>query len=85
VERTPGFESPEAAALAGWRDASGAELRIISTEVIGERAEVVIAYGADDRDRDYAYFIRRGGRWHPAVQGSGPSHRWWDPSFLDWG
>jgi hypothetical protein len=46
---------------------------------------VVIAYGADDRDRDYAYFTRRGGRWHPAVQGSGPSHRWWDPSFLDWG
>jgi hypothetical protein len=74
-------ESPEEAALAGWPDASG--VRVVSTSVVENRAEVVL-----DTDPDYRYWVycvKRHGRWHESVSGNAATEGWEDPTILDWG
>jgi hypothetical protein len=79
-----GFDSPDDAALAGWQEFPGARARVVSSRIINDRAEVVVAVGADPGYLDYAYFVRRDGRWFGAVSGNAPTHRWWDKSYLEW-
>ena len=81
----PGFSTPEAAALAAWSESPGARARVAATQIIGDRAEVVVEVGDDPAHREYAYVVLRDGRWHESVSGSGPTDRWWDPAHLDWG
>jgi hypothetical protein len=84
VQPDEGFDSPEDAALTHWRESPGAQARAVSSQVIHDRAEVVIEVGDDPGYRDDAYFVRRDGRWLEAVSGSAPPHRWWDRTYLDW-
>ena len=79
-----GFETPEQGAMDSWSDSPGARARIASAEIIGDRAEVVVELGDRPDYLEYAYFIRREGRWHRTVSGSGPTERWWDDTFLHW-
>jgi hypothetical protein len=67
-----GYDSPEDAALAGWDSTPSAHAHIISVEVVGDRAQVVIATEGDpDGDHDWAYCVRQERRWHEALSGSG--------------
>jgi hypothetical protein len=79
-----GFETPEQAAMDTWRASPGARASIASTQIIGDRAEVVVRLGDRPDHLEYAYFIRRDGHWHETVSGSGPTDRWWDDTFLLW-
>jgi hypothetical protein len=81
---TGGFDTPEQGALDSWSASPGARASITSAEIIGDRAEVVVELGDHPDQVEYAYFIRREGRWHRTVSGSGPSERWWDDTFLHW-
>jgi hypothetical protein len=77
----PGFDSPEEAALAGWPEAAG--VQVVSTSVVGNRAEVVL-----DTNPDYRYWVycvKRDGRWEESVSGNGPTEGWHDPNFIHWG
>jgi hypothetical protein len=71
-----GFETPNQGALASWSASPEARASIASTEIIGDRAQ--------PDHLEYAYFVRREGRWHRTVSGSGPTERWWDDTFLHW-
>ena len=79
-----GFETPEQGAMDSWNASPGARAHVASTEIIGDRAEVVVRLGDRPEQLEYAYFIRRDARWHRAVSGSGPTERWWDDTFLHW-
>jgi hypothetical protein len=77
-----GFASPEDAALATWNSATSARPRVVSVEVRGDRAEVVI--DTQPSHPDYVYCVRREGRWFEVVSSNAQTHRWDDPDFLDW-
>ena len=77
-----GFESPEEAALATWANSPEAHARIVSVDVRGDRAEVVI--DTDPSYPDYVYCQRRVDGWHEAVSGNGPTDAWDDPSVIAW-
>ena len=79
-----GFETPEQGALDSWSASPEARASIASTEIIGDRAQVVVELGGRPDHLEYVYFIRREGRWHRTVSGSGPTERWWDDTFLQW-
>jgi hypothetical protein len=81
-EQVPGFESPEAAALATWQSAPSARSRVVSVDVRADRAEVVI--DTDPSYPDWIYCVRREGRWDVVVSGNGPSIGWDDPDSLPW-
>jgi hypothetical protein len=78
----PGFESPEAAALATWKSTPSARARVVAVDVRGDRAEVVI--DTDPSHPDWVYCVRRDGRWFEVVSGNGPSIGWDDPYYLEW-
>lgn len=77
-----GFDSPEAAALSGWASAMAAHPRVVSVDVQGDRAEVVI--DTEPSYLDYVYCVRRGGRWFEVVSGNGPTTGWDDPAAIHW-
>jgi hypothetical protein len=77
-----GFASPEDAAKAGWQRTEGVAVRVLSVEIRGDRAEVVIE--VNPSYSDYVYCYRAADRWHEAVSGGGPSDRWDDPTYLIW-
>ena len=77
-----GYESPEAAALAGWASTPGADARVVSVAVRGDRAEFVI--DTDPAYLDYVYCPRRNGRWFEVVSGNAPTTGWDRPATLDW-
>ena len=75
-----GYDSPEDAALAGWP--ASAQARILSVDVRGDRAEVVI-----DTDPSYPYWIycvKVEGRWHESVTGNGPTDGWDTTNIITW-
>jgi hypothetical protein len=79
------YDSPEEAALAGWTSTPSAHARVVSVEVVNDRAQVVVATDGDpDGDHDWVYCVMRDGRWHEVMSGSGPSSGWSDPSVLNW-
>lgn len=74
------YDCPEDAALAGWPEAARAT--VVSVEIRGDRAEVVI-----DTDPEYPYWVycqRSGNGWRPTVDGNGPCHGWDDPTKIHW-
>ena len=77
-----GHESPELAALATWPRA--AEAQVVSVEVRGARAEVVIETKPPHSDGHWVYCIRRQDGWHEAVSGNGPTVGWDDPAVIEW-
>jgi hypothetical protein len=76
------FDTPEAAALAGWEATSRTTPRVISVDIRGDRAEVLIEEGASHPDYVYCYRVANG--WHEATSGNGPSKGWDDPTYLIW-
>jgi hypothetical protein len=79
---SPGFDSPQQAALASWASAPSAHPRVVSVDVRGDRAEVVI--DTDPSYPDWVYCVRRNGQWSVAIAGNAPCHRWDDPEFIHW-
>lgn len=77
-----GFDTPEAAALAGWAGAGVADPRVVSVDIRGSRAEVIIEVGPSYPDWVYCYRLDDG--WHEACSGNMPSTRWDDPGYLIW-
>lgn len=77
-----GFDTPEAAALAGWETTTGVAPSVISVDVRGDRAEVLIEIGPGYPD--YVYCYRVGNGWHEASSGNGQSVGWDDPTYLVW-
>ncbi len=74
------FDTPEDAALADWP--AGSRVRVVSLEVRGDRAEVVL-----DIDPHYPYWvycIRTEGRWRTTVDGNSPCVGWDDPDEIHW-
>jgi len=75
------FDSPEAAALAGWPPS--AHVRIVDVTISNDRAEVVV-----DTDPSYPYWCyslrRADGLWRRTVDGNGPCLGWDDPTFIQW-
>jgi hypothetical protein len=74
------FDRPENAALAGWPAA--AQARIISVEIRGNRAEVVL-----DTDPHYPYWVycrRSDAGWRITVDGNAPCVGWDDPTTIHW-
>jgi len=77
-----GYGSAEDAALAGWP--SAARVRILSVDVRGDRAEIVV-----DTDPSYPYWIYCVkdpifGRWRESVSGNGPAEGWDSTSTIFW-
>jgi len=74
------YPSPEEAALAGWPDS--AKVHVVSVEVRGDRAEVLL-----DTDPSYPYWVycakTRDG-WRETVSGNGPTVGWDDPARIQW-
>ena len=78
------YDSPEEAALAGWQSTPAAHARVVSTTIIGDRAEVVIATVTDPDGQDWVYCVEGDGGWREAVSGSGPCDGWDDPAVIQW-
>ena len=74
--------SPEVAALAGWRDTQSAEPHVVSVDIRGHRAQVVI--DTNPSHRDYVYCIEREGQWREVLSGNGPCVGWDDPEQIEW-
>ncbi|HET6874590.1 MAG TPA: hypothetical protein VFH70_07420 [Acidimicrobiales bacterium] len=75
------FDRPEDAALDGWPEA--AQARVVSVDIRGDRAEVVL-----DTEPSYPYWIycRRSDQgWEVTVGGNGPCEGWDDPARIQWG
>lgn len=75
-----GYASPEEAALADWPES--ARVRVISVEVRGDRAEIVL-----DTVPSYQYWVYcvlTDGRWRQAVSGNAPTVGWDDPNQIHW-
>lgn len=68
-------ETPEAAALDGLPTDS--QVRVVSVEVRGDRAEVVL--NTDTGWPNWVYCIRTRERWHEAISANGPTTEWDDP------
>lgn len=77
------FDTPEEAALATWRDTAGVTVQVESVDVRGDRAEVVLSFGAPGY-RDFVYCVQRNRRWTEAVSGNGPTIGWDDPDRIHW-
>ncbi len=78
----PGHESPELAALATFPRTS--KPGVVSVEVHGDRAEVVITTQPPHPDGCWVYCIRRVDGWHETVSGNGPTVGWDDPELIEW-
>ena len=81
MDRETAYDRPEDAALAGWPEAARA--RVVSLEIRGNRAEVLI-----DTDPHYPYWVycqRSDEGWQVTVDGNGPCHGWDDPAMIQWG
>jgi len=76
------YESPEEAALAGWSSTPSARARVVSVEIVDDRAQIVLAI--NDDYRDWVYCTRREGRWREGLSGNGPSDGWSNPDVLRW-
>jgi len=76
------WDSPEGAALAGWREAQSANPLVVRVDIRGHRAEVVI--DTTPSYLDYVYCIERDGRWREVVSGNGPCVGWDDPDKMEW-
>jgi hypothetical protein len=73
------FDRPEDA-TSGWPTA--AHVRVVSVDVRGNRAEIVL-----DTDPHYPYWVycvQSGGRWRTTVDGNGPCTGWDDPEQIQW-
>ena len=80
MERSLVFDCPEDAALAGWPE--GARARVVSVEIRGDRAEVIL-----DTNSDYPYWVychRSDEGWQVTVDGNGPCVGWDDPVKIQW-
>lgn len=80
MHRRTVFDSPEEAALDGWPEA--AQVKVISVEIRGNRAEVVL-----DTDPSYPYWVycqRSDEGWRLTVDGNGPCVGWDDPTTIQW-
>lgn len=77
------FDTPEEAALAGWRGAAGVTVQVESVEVRGDRAEVILDF-CQPGHRDFVYCVQRNGRWTETVSGNGPTVGWDDPEQIHW-
>jgi len=75
-----GHPSPQAAALAGWSDAT--QVRVVSVDVRGDRAEVVL--DTDPSLPYWVYCVRSEDGWHETVTGNGPTVGWDDPNEIQW-
>ncbi len=82
VDDRQGHASPEMAALATWSQA--AEAQVVSIEVRGDRAELVIKTFPPHPDGYWVYCIRRHDGWHETVSGNGPIVGWDDPGVIEW-
>jgi len=82
VDDRQGHASPELAALATLSQA--AEAQVVSIEVRGDRAELVIKTIPSHPDGYWVYCIRRHGRWHETVSGNGPTIGWDEPRVIEW-
>jgi hypothetical protein len=72
----------ERLALAEW--SVGAAARVVSTRIVGLRAEVMLSVNGDYEY--WAYFQRDAdGHWRETVSGTGPCADWEDPSAILWG
>ena len=76
------FDSPEAAALAGWRQAPKAGARVAQVTVRGRRAEVVL--DLEPAYRDWVYCVQGEHGWRETVSGNGPTVNWDDPDAYNW-
>ena len=76
------FDTPEAAALATWTPAPAAMPRVVSVDVRGDRAEVVL--DTVPSYPDYVYCLRTSDGWRVTVSGNGPCVGWDDPSIIEW-
>jgi hypothetical protein len=82
VDDRQGHVSPKVAALATWPQA--AEAQVVSIEVRGDRAELVIKTFPPHPDGYWVYCIRRHDGWHETVSGNGPIVGWDDPGVIEW-
>lgn len=80
---TKGFDTPQQAALAGWKDTPKANARIVETTVRDDRAEVVLQVGPGYRE--WFYCVREQHGWVERASGNGPTIGWDDPTFIEWG
>lgn len=76
------FESPEAAALAGWSHSPKAVARVARVTVRGRRAEVVL--DLEPTYRDWVYCVHGADGWRSTVSGNGPTVDWDDPDAYGW-
>jgi hypothetical protein len=74
------FDSPEEAALAGWP--TGSHVRVLSVEIRGDRAEVVL--DTKPHCPYWMYCMKTAGRWRITVDGNGPCIGWDDPRLIQW-
>lgn len=80
MDRPGAFDRPEDAALSGWPKAARA--KVVSVEIRGNRAEVVL-----DTDPHYPYWVycqRSGKGWQVTIDGNGPCVGWDDPAEIQW-
>jgi hypothetical protein len=76
------YDTPESAALASWTTAPAAEARVVSVDLRGDRAEVVL--DTIPSYLDYVYCLRTSDGWQVTVSGNGTCVGWDDPSVIDW-
>jgi len=68
------FPTPEAAALATWDACPGAHARVVSVEVRGDEAQVVV--DTDPSYPDYVSCFRTNEGWIASSSGNGPTVSW---------
>jgi hypothetical protein len=78
------YRSPEEAALAGWSSSPSAHARVVSVQIVGDRAEIVLATDQDQDRLDWVYCSRKSEGWREVLSGNGPSDGWSDPTALQW-
>ena len=76
------FDSPEAAALAGWSQTPKAAARVVQVTVRGQRAEVVL--DLEPAYREWVYCVHGPEGWRSTVSGNGPTPNWDDPDAYNW-
>ena len=80
--RCVGHSTPQEAALAGWAANRSARAHIVSVDVRGDRAEVIV--DTEPSYPDWVYCVRRDDGWHETVSGNGPCIGWDDPDEIVW-
>lgn len=76
------FESPEAAALAGWSQTPKAAARVAHVTLRGRRAEVVL--DLEPAYRGWVYCVHGADGWRTTVSGNGPTPDWQDATVYRW-